>query len=189
MEHIVCQIVFGMLLVVVLVIAILCLVVLAIMLIRKKSTQESVKILMNFFSSIYKALETPPAQAPLNYNIFIGYNGYCIRDDIVNEYFASLHNYWETVYYSDMKYVSQNVVEYEFRAYYPTKYEHSSRRLLASVKQVAEQALTRHFHNIGVSIPVDHFIAVKIYEDVVSVYIAVNEIGFQEIAALRKKIA
>lgn len=189
MNYIISDIIVGILMVVVLVIAILCLVVLAIMLIRKKSTQESVKILMNFFSSIYKALETPPAQAPLNYNIFIGYNGYCIRDDIVNEYFSALSDYWETVYYTNTKYISPNVVEYEFRAYYPTKYEHSSRRLLASVKHVAEQALTRHFHNIGVSIPVDHFIAVKIHEDVVSVYIAVNEIGFQEIDVLRKKIA
>lgn len=188
MENIVSQIVFGMLMVVVLVVAILCLVVVAIMLIGKKNVQESVKILMNFFSSIYKALETQTAQATPNYSVFIGYNGYTIRDDIVNEYFSALSNYWETVYYTNTKYISPNVVEYEFRAYFPTKFENSSRRLLASVKQVAEQALTRHFHSFGVSIPVDRFIAVKIHQDIVSVYIAVNDKGFSEIEKLRQNI-
>ncbi|WP_075721960.1 hypothetical protein [Roseburia sp. 499] len=189
MEHLGTNLLAIILMAAIVIAILFALMVLIVMCIGKKSAQEATKIIVDFFASICKAFQTPDVQAPcITYDVFIGHNGYIIRDDIVNEYFAPLQNYWETFYYSDAKYASQNVVEYAFRAYFPTKFENSSRRLLASVKQIAEQALTRHFHSFGVSFPVDRFIAVKIHQDIVSVFIAVNDKGFSEIEKLRQNI-
>lgn len=182
------QVLVALLMVAVVVISLFCLLVFIIMLVERKSVEEATKILTDFLSSIYKALETSTVQTSANYNVLIGYNGYVIRDDIVNEYFAPLQKYWETVYYSNSHYISPNVVAYEFRAYFPLRYEDAPRRLSILVKQVAEQALTRHFHSVGISVPVDRFIAVHIHQDIVSVYIAVNDSGFREIETLRERI-
>lgn len=188
MNNILTQFLFALLMVAVVVVAIFCLIVFIIMLAGRKSVQEAAKILTDFLSSIYKALETATVQTPANYNVFIGYNGYTYRDDIINEFFAPLQKYWETVYFAHASYISPNVVEYAFRAYFPIRYENAPRRLSMSVKQVAEQALTRHFHSVGISLPVDRFIAVQIQQDIVSVYIAVNDSGFQEIENLRERL-
>lgn len=180
---------FGSLLIVaVVVITIFCITILIIMLVERKSVQEATKILTDFLSSIYKALETTTVQTPANYNVLIGYNGYVIRDDIVNDYFSPLQKYWETVFYSHINHPSPNVVEYVFRAYFPTRYDSSNRRLIMYVKQIAEQALTKHFHSLGITIPADRFVAVKIRSDMVSVYFATNDNGFGEIESLRQII-
>ena len=80
------------------------------------------------------------------------------------------------------------MVEYVFRAYYPTRYDYSNRRLNTYVKQIAEKALTKHFHSFGITIPADRFVAVKIRSDMVSVYFATNDNGFSEIESLRQMI-
>lgn len=160
-----------------------------IMLIGHKNLQESISILNNALHYIYKSFASCTSQVQCQkYNVFIGDNGYIIRDDIVNEYFAPLQKYWETVFYSHINHPSPNVVEYVFRAYYPTRYDYSNRRLNTYVKQIAEKALTKHFHSFGITIPADRFVAVKIRSDMVSVYFATNDNGFSEIESLRQMI-
>lgn len=173
----------------IIIIAIYGAIVCCIMLIGKKNLQESISILNKALHYVYKAFASCTSQVQCqNYNVFIGDNGYTIRDDIVNEYFAPLQKYWETVFFSHINHPSPNVVEYVFRAYFPTRYDSSNRRLIMYVKQIAEQALTKHFHSLGITIPADRFVAVKIRSDMVSVYFATNDNGFGEIESLRQII-
>ena len=189
MEMIVCNICLFIFVVAIIIIAIYGAIVCCIMLIGHKNLHESIRILNNALHYVYKSFASCTSQVQYQtYNVFIGDNGYIIRDDIVNEYFAPLQKYWETVFYSHINNPSPNVVEYVFRAYFPTRYDSSNRILNTRVKQIAEQALTKHFHSLGITIPADRFVAVKIRSDMVSVYFAINDNGFGEIESLRQCI-
>lgn len=158
------------------------------MLISKKDANASTKDILKFFQNVLSALDTTPEQASSYFNVLIGYNGHSVRGEIVEKYFEDLAKIYETIYFANCQWYTRNVVQYTFRAYQPLKFADSPQRLARTVKQVAEKALTQHFHRQGLAPLIDPFIAVIIQCDEVRVYIAANNVGFDEIAKLRQEM-
>lgn len=123
----------------------------------------------------------------VGYDVMIGGNGVAIRDEVVNNYFYKLYSLYSDWYYDLCYNVSCNVVCYQFRVFNCTQENFERKRIIYRVKQIAERALTMHFHERGLyGLPVDNFIAVTLCNDVLKVYIACNDAGFEEIQAIRR---
>ena len=155
----------------------------------KQSIEKSVHILLNFISSVLNGLSSLDTQtiSPVLYPVFIGWNSISLRSDIVNSYFEKLGTYWDTYFFDQILNNDPNVVIYVFRIY-DLKPTYTSRlRLLMSVRHIAEEALTRHFHNINFynAPPIDHFIAVNMRNDLLYIAFAKTDAGFEVIEKLR----
>ena len=152
----------------------------------KKTTDEAIKTTSDFTKKVYKAFcTTESGIQSVGYPVMIGCNGYEIRADLVNLAFEKLEKYWEVFYFHTIITKNPNVIIYQFRVYNLLKPNLSRTRLLADVKIIAEQALTKHLQELGIYIPVDKFIATTLRQDILSIAIAVNDTGFELIAKLR----
>lgn len=142
---------------------------------------EKLEALIRFFSS--------QPTTGMTYDVAIGANGIAFREDVLNDSFHGLYDIWSDWYFEKCSYSpSGNMLGYEFRVYNPV---HSiSRKLtLQRVRQVAEKALTLHFHEQGIfNIPADNFIAVTTKGDRLIVIIACNEAGLNEIQQIRQRV-
>lgn len=121
------------------------------------------------------------------YDVLIGGNGIAIRDEIVNKYFDRLYAIYEDWYYETCGYNSPNTVFYQFRVFNLKLQNFEKKRVIYRVKEIAEKALIMHFHERGLyGLPVDNFVAVTLCNDILKVYIACNDAGFEEIQAIRR---
>lgn len=128
-----------------------------------------------------------PATPPVVYPSLIGSNGIFIRDEIIYRDFERLNSLYEDWYYESSFFYSSNVVAYSFRVYNYRNEIFKKSLVQHKVKQIAERALIRNFHENGLyNVHADNFIAVEIYADVLNIYIAYTDAGFSEIAQLRK---
>lgn len=153
----------------------------------KKSMSEAKHTVDDFLDKIIDALRGSNSNT-LRYDILIGSNGVSVRDEIVNHYFEKLYDIFNDWYFNVAYFPTSNVVCYEFRVYNCKLENFDKKRILARVKQIAEKALVMHFHDRGIyTIPVDNFIAVTLYSDVLKVFIACNDAGFSEIEAIRQQ--
>lgn len=142
-------------------------------------------MLNNILKGILEFFKDKPR---FSYPVLIGSNGISIRDEIVNGYFENLYKIYTDWYYESSYYSSCNVVVYQFRVYnYKLTSKFDKKLVIHRVKQIAERALIMHFHELGIyNIPVDNFIAVTLYSDTLRIHIACNDLGFKEIADIRK---
>ena len=164
-------------------------VVFAVKSICKKSFDEASAIVSAKFDKFFKWLEKFSSQnQPIpSFPVFIGSNGYSIRDEIVNSAFAKLGKYFEIYFFVCAYPFTANVVIYEFKVYNPIYEGMDNRRLCGVAKQVAEGALMEHLHNQGYyNFVIDNFINTTIQADTLRVHIATTTQGFNEIAELRK---
>ncbi|MCM1084083.1 MAG: hypothetical protein NC393_13325 [Clostridium sp.] len=118
--------------------------------------------------------------------VFIGSNGYAINDEVVNRYFKGLEKYFSIYFFEYADNPTQNRIVYVFRAYEVLNPDLPHRRLLSLCRKVGEQALSKHMHEHGVYTQIDNFVAVTFEADRLYYHIACNEMGFAEIAELRK---
>lgn len=154
--------------------------------IGKKSTDEAIVVTSNFAKKAYNALFTvEKGLQAVFYPVFIGWNGYEYRADIINDAFIKLERLWEVVYFETVITSNPNIIVYQFRIYNLFDENIPKKRLLAKVRRIAEEVLTKHFHEQGVYIPVDKFIATNLKQDILLIAIAVNDTGFEFIAKLR----
>lgn len=151
-----------------------------------KTKDEAKKAVDDFLTQIISLFQEN--RVPLNsYDVMIGGNGVAIRDEIVNRYFEKIYTLFDDWYYEMCGYNSPNVVCYQFRVFNPKLENFDKKRVVYRVKQIAERALTMHFHDRGIfGMPVDDFVAVTLCNDVLRVFIACNDAGFAEIEAIRR---
>lgn len=157
--------------------------------IMRKSRSEAEALVNKKVEEIISFFSSQPPASP-NFDVLIGANGVCIRDEIVNRYFEGFYKIWEDWFFSRCyPSASGNLFVYNFRVYNPLNANMSRLNILHKAKQVAEKALTRHFHDSGIyNVDVDNFIVVNQKADVLVVLIAQNEAGFSEIADLRRRL-
>lgn len=155
----------------------------------KKSIDDSMKLVEMWGNRFFEWLDAwnKKSQADIQFPVFLGANGYTIRDEVVNSAFEKLYKFWEIYFFTSAFPYSSNVVIYEFRVYNPTTFNTDNRRLRNNAKKVAEGALTEHLHNQGFyNFIIDNFIYVSLNADTLRVHIATTPMGFEEIAKLRK---
>lgn len=158
--------------------------------IYKCSTDEAIQHIIDFFQSTGRMIESfgKKSRHVFNYDVFIGWNGFVFRDDVINTAFEDLGKHWETYYFFRVsnEFPYPSMVTYEFKVY-GLKSVHKSRiRLTSAVRNIAEKALTSHLHDIGIySAPIDRFVAVNWKSDILSIHIARNETAFEYIDRLR----
>lgn len=120
------------------------------------------------------------------YPVFIGFNGYVFRADLIELLFHKLSKYWDFFYYENIYNHHPNIIVYQFRVYEPIHEDVKPRRLKALVQNVAEEVLANHMHENGCFVPIDNFVAVRITSDILQIAIAKNDAGFQQINSMRK---
>ena len=120
------------------------------------------------------------------YPVFIGFNGYIFRPDLIEHYFHKLSKYWDFYYYENIYNHHPNIIVYQFRVYEPLHEDIKIHRLRALVQNVAEEVLAHHMHENGCFVPIDNFVAVRITSDILQIAIAKNDAGFQQINSMRK---
>jgi hypothetical protein len=153
-----------------------------------KTQEQAKKQVDDFISSIINALKTENSHTPYVYDVMIGSNGICIRDEVLNRLFASLDSVYGDWYYDRTYYLSENVVTYQFRVFNYKKDVFDRKLVIYRVRQIAEKALVAHWHERGIyNLTVDGFIAVTVYADVLRVHIAFTDKGFSEIANIREQ--
>lgn len=154
----------------------------------KKSRTEAETLVNEKLEALIRFFSSQPTTG-MTYDVAIGANGIAFREDVLNDSFHGLYDIWSDWYFEKCSYSpSGNMLGYEFRVYNPV---HSiSRKLtLQRVRQVAEKALTLHFHEQGIfNIPADNFIAVTTKGDRLIVAIACNEAGLNEIQQIRQRV-
>ena len=128
----------------------------------------------------------PKQHQQVVYPVFIGSNGYCIRDEIVNDLFSGLGKYFGTFFYDSTYNQTTNTVCYCFRVYQQLNPNFSRKRMLSLLRPIGEKALSRWFHEQTLYTNVDNFIAVTWQADRLCFHFAMNDAGFAEIADLRK---
>ena len=154
--------------------------------IGKKSTDEAIKIISDFVKKVYKALFTvEKGTQTVRYPVFIGWNDYEYRSDLIDDAFIKLEKIWNIVYYEIVITSQPNIVIYQFRVHDLVDKNMDKKRVLAKVRRITEEALTKHFHEQGVYIPADRFIAENLKQDILRIAIAVNDAGFEDIAKIR----
>ena len=166
-------------------------VVFAVKSICKKSFNEANDIVSAKIDKFFEWLEklSSQNQPQLNMPVFIGSNGYSIRDEIVNKSFGKLGKYFEIFFFTCAYPLTANVIIYEFKVYNPIHDFMDNRRLCGIAKQIAEGALTEHLHNQGYyNYIIDNFIFTTLQADTLRVHIATNPQGFNEIAEMRKSV-
>lgn len=124
--------------------------------------------------------------AQITYPVYIGHNGVCYREDLIEQAFDGLNRYWEIFYFDNVVCNANYVITYQFRVYEPLDTRMKDGRRLSLVRNIAEKVLKHHLNMYGWHIPVDNLIAVTLHEDVLSVMIATSYLGLPEIKRLRK---
>lgn len=151
-----------------------------------KTKDEAKKAVDDFLTQIISLFQENRVP-PNSYDVMIGGNGVAIRDEIVNGYFEKIYTLYDDWYYEMCGFYSQNVIFYQFRVFNPKLENFDKKRVVYRVKQIAEKALIRHFHDRGIyGMSVDGFVAVTLCNDVMKVYFACNDAGFAEIEAIRR---
>ena len=150
-----------------------------------KSTIEDAKRCVDkFLGEILSSTNTAPN---VTYPVLIGSNGFAIRDEIVTSLFSRLDHIYATWYFERADYVSQNVVTYVFRVY-DCLLDIDRKRILSRARIVGETALSMHWHELGIyTLPVDNFCAVRILGDRLFVFYALNDLGCDEVRAIREQ--
>lgn len=120
------------------------------------------------------------------YPVFIGFNGYIFRPDLIERGFHKLSKYWDFFYFENIYNQHPNIIIYQFRVYEPIHDDIKTRRLTALVQNVAEEVLAHHMHENNCFVPIDKFIAIQLMNDILQIAIAKNNAGFQQIASMRK---
>lgn len=168
--------------------AILYAIVILVTLFIKKSTVEEAKSCVDvFLHKTFLSNSSLEQTTPLDtYPVFIGFNGYIFRPDLIERAFHKLSKYWEFFYYENVYNQHPNIIVYQFRVYEPLHDDIKYRRLTALVQNVTEEALAKHMHEHGCFVPIDKFIAVRITGDILQIAIAKNNAGFQQINRMRK---
>ena len=164
-------------------------IILVVKFVMKKSLSEAMDDFISWLERLAKIWEEsfPKSAVTTNYPVYIGSNGYTVRDEVVNDSFGKLGKYFEIFFFICAYPYSDNVVIYEFKVYTPVNPNMSHRRLCYTAKQIAEGAVTEQLHNQGYhSFVIDRFIHVNLQSDTLRVYIATNNLGFDEIENLRK---
>lgn len=150
----------------------------------KTSLEDAKKSVDKFLGEILSSTNIAPN---VTYPVLIGSNGFSIRDEIVTSLFSRLDNIYATWYFERADYTSENVVCYSFRVY-DCLLDIARKRILSRVRIVAESALSMHFHELGIyTLPVDNFCAVRILGDRLFVFYALNDIGCDEVRAIREQ--
>lgn len=157
---------------------------------RKENKKKQEHILKKIAAFVCELFNTPSVQQPQVQvpPVVIGWNGYRLRPEVIEEAFQKLEKYWQVVYFENLLTPTPNLVHYRFRVYDFIPSEMSRRHLLSRVKTIAEKALTDHLHSLGIYMPVDDFIAVNLCSDLLVVAIATTQEGFSEIAKLRNQV-
>ena len=123
----------------------------------------------------------------VEFPVYIGWNGYGFRTDIIEQKFDKLQKHWDIVFFENVYNHLPDAIGYRFRIRYPKTPKMSKRHLEHLVMNISEEVLTHHFQEFGVYLPVDKFIAVRIHEDVLDIAIAKNTLGFARIENLRRQ--
>lgn len=150
----------------------------------KISLEDAKKSVDKFLGEILSSTNTAPN---VTYPVLIGSNGFAIRDEIVTSLFSRLDHIYATWYFERADYVSQNVVTYVFRVY-DCLLDIDRKRILSRARIVGETALSMHWHELGIyTLPVDNFCAVRILGDRLFVFYALNDLGCDEVRAIREQ--
>lgn len=158
-----------------------------VMLIGKKTKDEAIKTTVDFVKKTFKEFfSSENVAVNSNFPVSIGWNGYTIREDIVNNAFEKLEKYWEFVNFEFVITSNPNVLIYQFRVYNQIDKNLSKKNLLIKVRRTAEQALTKHFQSQNIFVSVDKFVAVALSQDILRVAFATNNEGFALVSQLRR---
>ena len=122
----------------------------------------------------------------ISYDVFIGYNGAIFVDYIIDERFHNLKKYWKLVKFVNVLNFD-NYIVYKFKVHDSVNPCLSLRHMVRMAQSVGEEALITHFHENGIYISVDNFVATILQADVLNVIIAKNNAGFENIKQFRAK--
>ena len=155
-----------------------------------KTLEEAKKVMSEKAQKLYAFLEelAKKQEQTIEYNIYIGSNGYSIVDEVINRYFVSLGRYYQIWYFEYVYQPSQNIITYQFKVYEQINDNFPHDRMVSICRRIGEKALAQHFHeNNLLNMRVDNFIAVTIQADTLRYHIAKNNVGIEEIAKLRRQ--
>lgn len=154
---------------------------------KKCSTETATNIVNTFLNSILNGIQSNSVSTnSYEYPIYIGYNGYAIRHDLVMKAFEKLARYWHIFYYDCFYANHPHLVVYQFRVYDPVHPDMTVGRLERLAQNVSEEALANHMREWNCFVPVDCFVTVRIRDDLLQIAIAKNEFGFESIAKMRR---
>ncbi|MCI6164005.1 MAG: hypothetical protein MR675_02265 [Lachnospira sp.] len=126
---------------------------------------------------------TPKAKK--TYPVAIGYNGVAVSDEEIYKKFGEFSKYWNLWNFCEAR-VFPNQLVYYFKVYDPM-YNSSTRLQLIRAKQIAERALTLHFHEYGYfNLYAERFVAVELHANLLAVHIALTDNGLLEIHEMQK---
>lgn len=154
----------------------------------QKSKAEAKKIISEKLNSFYIFLENyAKKQEQIFYNVYIGSNGYGIRDDLIYKYFQKLEDLFEVWFFEIAYNRTVDTITYQFKVYDLMKDSIPRRRIITICRQLGEKALNQHFHEQGIyNLPIDKFVAVTWTADVLCFHFAINDEGFKTISDIRK---
>ena len=146
------------------------------------TVSEAIDIIFDQLDSVNQK-----AIAIIEYDVFIGWNGYSFIYYIIEDKFKNFLKYWKIMYVMDVINTNTNYIIYIFKVDDLINPNIGRKHLLHRARSVSEQALTEHFHENGIFIPVDDFVAVIWQGDIVNVIIAKNKAGFEDIKRFRRQ--
>ncbi len=142
---------------------------------------------MDFIKNVIRQFLTKPEPVKLNYPVFIGYNGYDIIPQNVENSFKELTNYFEVLYFDYYNNTLPNRIIYRFKVRNP-KIDTSYTSFIELLQKITEKVLVQHLRKFEVHLPCDNFIAVHIDGDILYISIAKNDLGIAETIEVRRKI-
>lgn len=155
-----------------------------------KTLEEAKKVISEKAQKLYAFLDelAKKQEQPVEYNIYMGSNGYSIVDEVIHRYFVALGKYYSIWYFECAYQPSQNIITYQFKVYEQINDNFPHDRMVSICRRIGEKALAQHFHENNLhNIRVDGFMAVTIQADTLRYHIAKNDIGIEEIAKLRRQ--
>lgn len=122
-----------------------------------------------------------------NYPVYIGYNGYDIIPQNVEQAFKELYTYFEMIYFDSYDNQKPNRIIYIFKIFNP-KSDLEYIDFITLIQKIIEKILVHHLRSQNIYVQCDGFIAVNIVGDILYVSIAKNNIGINETINFRRKI-
>lgn len=150
-----------------------------------RTYEEASRIVTNTLMDIIRGFSEKEIKFPI-YPVFIGFNGYDIMPQNVENAFKELSNYFEMIYFDCYNNNNPNRIVYRFKNANP-KSDLEYIDLIELLQKIIETILVHHFREQDFYMPCDNLVAVRIQGDVLYVSIAKNDMGIIETKNYRRK--
>lgn len=155
--------------------------------VASRCLREFFKMMTVLIKKLSALLEKPTKKE--YFPVFIGRDpsGY-FSPFLTENYFSPFKKIWEIVDFDVEGYLTENVIFYRFTCI-KLKQKIDYPELEQLIQKMAESSLKKHLKDYGfLNVPVQQLIAVRLINDIVTVYIACTSDGLKEIHNIRKEI-